>query len=30
MDDNADKWVVIVHIPEGQAKPHMSSFSETN
>lgn len=28
MDDNADKWVVIVHIPEGQAKPHMSSFSK--
>lgn len=26
MDDFADEWIVIIHIPEGQSKPHMSSF----
>jgi len=26
-DKRKDEWVVIVRIPEGQAKPHMSSFS---
>ena len=26
MNDLADEWVVVVRIPEGQAKPHMSSF----
>jgi len=26
MNHVADEWVVVVRIPEGQAKPHMSSF----
>lgn len=30
MNDHADEWVVIVGIPEGQAKPHMSSFRLQN
>ena len=28
MSDHSDEWVVIIRIPEGQAKPHMSSFSK--
>jgi predicted HTH transcriptional regulator len=28
MSDQEDQWVVIIRIPEGQAKPHMSSFSK--
>jgi predicted HTH transcriptional regulator len=28
MSDQADEWIVIIRIPEGQAKPHMSSFSK--
>lgn len=28
MSDHADEWIVIVGIPEGQAKPHMSAFGQ--
>lgn len=26
MDDFADQWVVIVSVPQGQSKPHMSAY----
>jgi predicted HTH transcriptional regulator len=26
MSDAADEWIVIIRIPEGQSKPHMSAF----
>ena len=26
MEDLRDDWIVIISVPEGQAKPHMSSF----
>jgi len=28
MSGQADEWIVIIRIPEGQAKPHMSAFSK--